>query len=128
MLRPYLALPLPSNLQKRMHVPKEELSQILEIMNTTKFGHLYRRRDRVSKEISVAMRRQPQVRAVAISLAVRYSQSPRGLAASLAQQDKESKFVDCVVAASRGRAYRQTGVLNLVRKCWVDVMFSSKEV
>ena len=43
---------------------------------------------------------------------MRYSQSPPGLAVSLAQQDTDAKLVDRVVAASRGRAYRQTGVLN----------------
>ena len=81
--RPYLRWRwLPRGTRAAGH---EDLKHTLHLLNTTTFGHPDRYMDRVSKELLRAMGQMSSAMwAVAVSIAVRYKCSPRGLAQKLA--------------------------------------------
>ena len=77
-------------------------------MCTTKFGHPDRYKDRVSQEILRAMKYSNKMQAVAISVAVRFKSSPRGMAQKLVKAES-CKFKELVAGESNGSVYEQTG-------------------
>ena len=78
--RPYLKL---SGLPKWVLSP--DLKAVVHVMNSTRFCHHDRFKDKVSKEILGSMKKQRRtVDQVALSVAVRYKGSPKALAPKLA--------------------------------------------
>ena len=87
------------------------IDDIVRVLCETRFCHPDRYEDYVSKEVRCAMRRSTTKRwRVAIALGVRYSQSPRGLAAALANTSTTADFMEQLSCFKRAKAYRQTGI------------------
>ena len=88
-----------------------------EIWLSTKFCHIDRYRDAVSIEVRNALHGKRAETAVAISLAVRFAQSPRGQAKQLARARSGTPFLEVLCSHKRSKAYRQTGITtsNLAR-------------
>ena len=87
-----------------------DLREVLQLMNTTTFGHPDRFMDRVSREILYVMRTAlTDEWAVAVSAALRFKSSPHGLAEKLAAATP-SAFRKLVAQSKNGTAYEQTGI------------------
>lgn len=87
-----------------------DIDAALKLMNGTKFGHPDRFADRVSGEVEGAMRatRDHTFKAL-LSMAVRFRQSPRGLASDMARGGLV-KWKTAMMRRKRARGtYRQTG-------------------
>jgi len=73
-----------------------DLDESIRVMNKSTFCHPDRFKDAVSKQVLDAMKRSCcQVRAIAVSLAVRYKSSPRDLASKLAKVPA-NQFKECI--------------------------------
>ena len=105
--RPWLKV---SDIPVSAAIPIETAEHVIEVMTESKFGHPDRFQDNVSKEVLSCMRRADTTEeAVAISIAVRYKSSGRGLARQLLSTDKV-KFKRLVEKVKNGIAYEQTGL------------------
>ena len=98
-----------SSLTSLSYIPN--INDIVQVMCGTRFGHPDRYEDAVSREITCAMRRcTTKSWRTAIAIAVRYSQSPRGLAAALAKASTAAAFMKQLSCFKRSKVYRQTGI------------------
>ena len=87
------------------------IADIVDTMCNTRFCHLDRFKDAVSKEITYAMRQATSKHwRIAISLGVRYAESPRGLATALAKTATAKDFKEKILSCTRSRVYRQSGI------------------
>ena len=95
--------------QRFYSIPK--LNEILEAMSTTCFCHIDRFRDAVSLELQdVVKQARSDYWSVAICFAVRYMQSPRGVAMKLLKAKDKKEFTNIILSSRRSKAYRQTGI------------------
>ena len=99
-----------SSLTSLSSIPNN-IDDIVQVMCGTRFGHPDRYEDAVSREICCAMRRSTAKSwRIAIAIGVRYSQSPRGLAAALAKTSTAAAFMKQLSCFKRSKVYRQTGI------------------
>ena len=105
--RPWLSV---RDISRKADVPDDVAAHVVEVMTKSKFGHLDRYQDFVSREILASMRRADTTdRSVAVSIATRYKSSPPGLAKQLTAASP-AEFKRSVSSSTNGVAYEQTGL------------------